>query len=502
MDIQKEYVENSQVKLTIIVDDERVELAKKQAARSLSREVNIPGFRKGKAPYAMIARYVGEQTLLQEAVEAIAPDIITEAIEEADIDVWSYEDIEPNIESLDPLTFEVLVPTAPRVELGNVDEIDVEHEEVDIDEEQVEETVEALREQQATWMPATGPAEYGDRVTLDLEGVRLDGEVVVQMEGEEIQLQRMFEDEEDDDAASEIVLPGQQDDVSEHRPDIMAKFKGMKVNETREFSLQYPDDWGNERMAGRTIMYTATLLDLKKQVLPELDTEFAQDVGDFEDMDDLRDQLRENIRAEAEEEQEEQFIMNILDQLVELSDISYPPAMLNRMVESRIEQTKQQFRMYGLTFDQFLQMNEQTEEEFEEDIRESVRTDIARGLVISEYGRIHDIRINDDELQREIGLARARLSRQGQDESVVEDEEVQEQIAERLLSRKILNKLRADVTGDPEEPLFPVEEEDVLEEDEEVAAVTESDLEIAISAEDLGSGADVEDEETYDAGNE
>lgn len=499
MDIQKETLEDSVVKLIVTVDDERIESAKKQAARSLSREVNIPGFRKGKAPYSMIARYVGEQTLLQEAVETMAPDIITEAIEEADIEVWSYEDIEPNIANLDPLTFEILVPTVPRVELGDVNEIDVERDEIDIDEEEVEETVQALREQQATWMPATGPAEYGDRVSLDLEGARLDGEVVVQMEGEEIQLQRMFEDEEDD-AASEIVLPGQQEGVEEHRPDIMAKLKGMKVNETREFSLQYPDDWGNERMAGRTVMYTATLLDLKKQVLPELDTEFAQNVGDFEDMDDLRDQLRENIRAEAEQEQEEQFIMAILDQLVELSDISYPPAMLERMVESRIEETKQQFRMYGLTFEQFLQMNEQTEEEFKEDIRDSVRDDIARGLVISEYGRTHDITISDDELQREIGLVRARLSRQGQEESIVEDEEVQEQIAERLLSRKILNKLRADVTGEPEEPLFPVEEEDVREEDE--PAVTESDLEIAISAEDLDSGTEVNAEETDEAGNE
>lgn len=496
MDIQKEQLENSQIKLTITVDAERIEKAKREAARSLSREVNIPGFRKGKAPYSMIARYVGEQTLFQEAVEHIAPDIISEAIDEADIDVWSYEDIEPNIESLDPLTLEVLVPTVPTVELGDIDAIDVERDAVEVNEDEVEETVEALRERQATWMPATGPAEYGDRLTLDLEGHRLDGETVVQMEGEEIQLQRMFEDEDDEDAASEIVLPGQQDDVQEHRPDIMAKLKGMKVNETREFSLQYPDDWGNERMAGRTIMYTATLLDLKKQVLPELDAEFAQNVGEFEDMDDLRDQLRENIRAEAEQEREEQFLMEILDGLVESSNVSYPPAMLNRMVESRIEETKQQFYMYGLTFEQFLQMNDQTEEEFEQDIHESVQRDIERGLVISEYGRIHDIRINDDELQREVGLVRARLSRQGQDESVVDDEDVQEQIAERLLSRKILNKLRAEVTGEPEEPLFPVEEEDVLEGEAE-AAVTESDLEIEIAAEDLGM--DIDDESDEDA---
>lgn len=467
MNIEQETIEPGIVQLTITVDEERVEKAKKQAARSLSREVTVPGFRRGRAPYSLMAQYLGESRLLEYALEDLAPTVITEAIEEADLEVWNYEEVEPNLDSVDPLILKVLIPIAPHVELADIDEIDVELEAIEVDESDVEKTVERLREERATLIPTVGPAEYGDVATIDLHGERLDGVVVANMEGSDVTLQRMYEDEEDESAGNEIILPGQtSDEQTEHRPDLMAELTGMRVNETKRFTLAYPEDWHDERLAGRTIMYEAKLLDLKKKALPELDEAFAREVGDFESVEALRERIREGLEAEATSERNSRVLNDIVDTLVERSEIVYPQSMVDDWIEAKREQTESQLHMYNLTIDQFLEMTDQTRDEFEAELRDAAIKDLERGLILTEYAYLHDFKITPEEMQREIGIITSRLDRQGLDETVLQSESAQQEVAEQLLTRKILNRLWSEVTGEPEPALFPVTEEDVMEDEE------------------------------------
>ena len=130
MNIERKDLENAQVELTITVDEARFEKAKKAAARKLAREVKIPGFRPGKAPYHIVVQRVGEATVLEEALETLVPQVIGEAIEQEGIEPWSYRYIDLNVESLSPLTIEVIVPLPPKVELGDLSNIEIEQEEI------------------------------------------------------------------------------------------------------------------------------------------------------------------------------------------------------------------------------------------------------------------------------------------------------------------------------------------------------------------------------------
>lgn len=456
MNIERKDLENAQVELTITVDEKRVEEAKKAAARKLAREVKIPGFRPGKAPYHIIVQRVGEAAVLEEALETLVPKVVEEAIEQEGIEPWSYRYIDLNVESLSPLTIKAIVPLPPKVELGDLSSIEIEQEDIEVTEDEINAVLENLREQRAMLMPTTGPAEYGDVATIDLVGTLVSGETVLELKGHEVELQPMFEEEEE---TSEIAVAGEEE-KPQPKPDIMRKLKGMVLNQTKEFTLTYPEDWPDDRIAGRTVMYKATLLDLKRRVLPELDDELAQAVGDFETIEDLRNQVRENLYEEARQAARSRLVEQVLDKVAEVSTIVYPPAMVEAVIDSRLHELEHQLQVYGLNLEQYLQMLNKTLDDLREEYREAAEKDLRRELVLYEYAKERNIEIEQDEYQKEASMALTNLLQSGADPSVLQDENLAREIARGLYQRKALNKLVAEVTGQPEEPLFPKELEE------------------------------------------
>lgn len=477
MNIERKDLENAQVELTITVEDERVEEAKKAAARKLAREVKIPGFRPGKAPYHIVVQRVGEAAVLEEALETLVPKVVEEAIEQEGIEPWSYRYIDLNVESISPLTIKAIVPLPPKVELGDLSSIEIEQEEIEVTEEEINAVLQNLREQRAMLMPTTGPAEFGDVATIDLVGTLVTGETVIELKGHEVELQPMFEDEEE---TSEIAVAGEEEKSAQPKPDIMRELKGMALNQTKEFTLTYPEDWPDDRIAGRTVMYKATLLDLKRRVLPELDDELAQAVGDFETIEDLRNQVRENLYEEARQAARSRLVEQVLDKVAEVSTIVYPPAMVEAVIDSRLHELQHQLQVYGLNLEQYLQMLNKSLDELREEYREAAEKDLRRELVLYEYAKERNIEIEQDEYQKEASMALTNLLQSGADPSVLQDENLAREIARGLYQRKALNKLVAEVTGQPEEPLFPKELEEAwarAEEEEGEEAESEAEEE-------------------------
>nr|WP_290669370.1 trigger factor [Ardenticatena sp.] len=464
MNIERKDLENAQVELTITVDEARFEKAKKAAARKLAREVKIPGFRPGKAPYHIVVQRVGEATVLEEALETLVPQVIGEAIEQEGIEPWSYRYIDLNVESLSPLTIEVIVPLPPKVELGDLSNIEIEQEEIEVTEDEINAVLQNLREQRAMLMPTTGPAEYGDVATIDLVGTLVTGETVIELKGHEVELNPMFADE---DETSEIAVAGEEEKSAQPKPDLIRELKGMVLNQTKEFTLTYPEDWPDERIAGRTVMYKATLLDLKRRVLPELDDELAQAVGDFETIEDLRNQVRENLYEEAHQAARSRLVEQVLDKVAEVSTIVYPPAMVEAVIDTHLHELEHQLQVYGLNLEQYLQMLNKSLDELREEYREAAEKDLRRELVLYEYAKERNIEIEQDEYQKEASMALTNLLQSGADPLILQDENLAREIARGLYQRKALNKLVAEVTGQPEEPLFPKEIEEVWRRAEE-----------------------------------
>ncbi len=450
MKIQKEELGNSQVQLTIEVDEAQLAQAKKKAVRHAAQHVNIPGFRKGKAPEAMVIRTVGEPAILEEAIETLLPEALEQGVKESETRVYSYEHVEADIENVDPLTFRFVIPVMPNVRLGNLDDVTVDLDEPSVDDEQVEEVIQNLRKQRGVWEPSLGPAAFGDRATLDLRGDLMDGTTVADQKGLEITLIEREEDEEEEEAAPD------------EEPDIAPHLVGMMVNQVKEFPLVYPEGYPEARMAGRTVLYRATLLDLKRQQEAALDDEFAQSVGDFNTVDELRARIRENMLAQAKDEAFNKAVEAILDALADESELEYPQAMVEHEIERRVERLKQQVQGYGIDWDLYLNAVQKSQDEIEDDMRDAAEEFVRRSLTLMEYVTANEIQATEEEIERELDLVLGPYGPNAAElrQRIRQEPEQLSDIINSVINRKALNGLYTAVTGEEAPPLFPEVEED------------------------------------------
>lgn len=484
MNTQVEDLGNSQVQLTVEVEQQRVEKAMKQAARRLARDINVPGFRKGKAPYHVIAQRVGPLALIEEAANDIWAEVLGEALEEQKIEVFGFNHIAPEITQLEPLTFRFLVPTAPVIKLGDLSAITIELQESTVEEEQVDEVLANLREARATLEPTLGPAQYADHATLNLRGDLMDGTTVEEEEGMEITLAEPPELEEDAEPRPE--------------PDLASQIVGMMVNQVKEVPIVYPESWEEPRLRGRTVLYKVTLLDLKRPVEPELDDEFAREVGDFDTLDALRQRIRSNMLAEAEDEEFNRRIEALLDAMVEEAELSYPPFLIEEEIHRRVQDFERQLQAYRIPLENYLQVMGLEQDEFEDNFRDTAETFIERSLVLSQYVRDNDFAVSEEEMERELGvlLQSYDAAIRGNLRDRIRDSETDmDQIRDRLLTRKAIFHLYEQVTGEEAPPLFPAvpEEEDVeenVEEDSETMAEQRSAPAITLAPYSAAEAAD------------
>lgn len=479
MNIQKEELGNSRVQLTVEVEAARLEEAKKQAAKRIGRDINIPGFRKGKAPYHMIVKTVGEAALVEEALQALLPKVAEAAIEQEEVDVYSYQDIEVDVPSLEPLVFQFVIPTMPVVELGDVEGLEVSAESVEISEEKVDEVLDSLREGRAMWEPSTGPAAYGDQSTFDIRMDLMDGSTLADQKGIEILLSEREEGEEEEEGPV--------------GPNLDEQLVGMMVNQVKEFPLAYPEEWPNERVAGRTVLYRATLLDLKKKQIAALDEEFAQELN-FESVEALRARVRDNLTREAEEEEFDRVISAILDQLADSSSLEYPQAMVRHEVESRIASLERQIAPYRMNLEQYLEIVGKEREELEDELWDTAEEHLRRSLVLSQYIRDREIEAEPEELQKEITMILSSYDPAEVGEMrdrLLQTPEAMADVINSLMSRKGVRELYERVTGQDAPPLFPewldqMDEEAEDEAEVDAAAEDEAEEPVAVEAEDEG----------------
>ena len=232
--------------------------------RTVSR-INIPGFRRGKAPRHIVESMVGRATLLQEALDFMVPETLDKVLTDEEVSAFG----EPSIEvtDLEPVSFTATVPLEPTIDLGDYLSIRVEHEPVEIGEEQVDDVISRIQEEQAVWEPVERAAEYGDRLNLDVNG-EIDGELVV------------------DDHDVEYVP--NEDNVLPF-PGFAPNLVGLSEDDESEFNVTIPEDYPREQYAGKEVQFKVSVLSVKEKNVPELDDEFAKSVGDgFDDVDALR----------------------------------------------------------------------------------------------------------------------------------------------------------------------------------------------------------------------
>ena len=375
--VSTEMVATREVTLTIEPDADVIERAMRRAARQISRVRPIAGYRPGRAPYVMVERVFGRDLILEQALNDVASDIYRQAITEAGIE--PYEQGQLDIESRDPLVLKARVALTPTVELGDYRALYIDQEPpVTLTEEQIDEQVEIVRRRHAEYEPVERPIAMGDQILASVKGIS-DGEEVVSQENATI------------DLSDELMPPG-----------FAEALIGTEPGQERQFSLTYPDDYGDESLAGKNVDFTVTVHVIREVKLPDINDDLAKMAGDYETLEELRQalaqQLQERLEAEAKQRESEAAI----EALVANTEVAYPKAALDREVEAVLDRYKSQLRQMGFDFDAYLRMTGQTEQQLREEVRPQAEQQLVRRLVLSEFLRAEDISMSREEMDQEI----------------------------------------------------------------------------------------------------
>lgn len=426
MEVTTETIAPREIEITVRPDAEQVEDALRKAARKVGQQVRIPGFRPGKAPYALVERTVGKELLTDEAAEILAPDVYRQTIEQAGYHPYDRPTL--RVTQQEPLELKIRVPLEPLVELGDYCSLRIEPEPpVEVSDEQVERLLQEIRQQHGSWEPVDRPAQLGDQVTLDIKGTS----------GEE----PVFDETGTTLTLEETLSP----------PGFAQAVAGMRPGETKQVELTYPEDSPNKDLAGKTVAFTLTLRELKERRLPDLNDEFARSVGDYASLEELKNRLREALKAEMESEANDRLATRALDQLVQQSKIEYPNLALEREIDRLIERQQSRLRQQGFSLETYLRVTHKSMSQLRDELRPQAEENLRRLLVLEQVSKAEKVTVEPAELLGEIdriasaygeNAARMREALLGPAPSL--------EIMRDMMRRKAIERLVAIATGKAE----------------------------------------------------
>jgi trigger factor len=361
--IETQPEENRTLTVTVEVEDERVQPALRAAARRISKDYRIPGFRPGKAPYEVVLRHYGETALYQAALEDLSQKVYQDMLEQEKISPIGPGEMD--IVELKPMKLKFVVPLRPQVELGDYGSLRVEYTPPVVEDAEVEKELEHLREHQAVLEPVDRPAQMGDAVTLDAKAFLNDGE-----------------NPSDFLLADQDVALVLEEKADWPMPGFAAKAVGMTAGEERKFDLAFPDDYANESLRSQTAHFEVKAKEVKSRSLPEWNDELAKSLGDYETLDELRASVRRDLEEASRRGVDRDYNQKVVDQLVEQSSVKYPPTLLESELDDYIKDYDRRLREQKLTLEDYLKIEKKTQEEFREEVRPQAEARLKRSLVI------------------------------------------------------------------------------------------------------------------------
>ena len=389
MKIETSPLEDHQVKLTVEVEPDLMEDAKQRAGRKLAKQVKIPGFRPGKAPYAMVVRHVGEPAILEEATEILVNDIYPKVIDESGVNPYGPGSLE-NIVSMDPPTFEFVIPLKATVELPDYKSIRVPYGLKETTGEDVERVIANLRDRQAVQEPVERSAQEGDMVYLHLSGQRLGAE-----EGKDPTLVK--------DREMQVVIQTETANNPEEWPfpGFSRELIGLSAGEEKDLSHTFSEESVYESLRGVNAEFHAKVDEVKSRTLPEVNDEFAQTVGDYASLEDLRSKIKEDLQEHERDSYNQDYDQRVIDAVAEGAAIKYPPQMLDREIESVIDSLKDRLAQQNLDLDLYLKTRQMDMQALREETRPVAEERLKKTLVLMELSDAEAIKVNADEVQSE-----------------------------------------------------------------------------------------------------
>ena len=382
MSVQVEKLEKNMAKLVIEVPAEEFEKALDEAYKKSRNKIAMPGFRKGKAPRKMIEKMYGASVFYEDAANIIIPDAYENAAKESGLEIVSQPEIAvEQIEKGTPFIFAATVAVKPEITLGDYKGIEIEKKTAEVTDEEVDAEISRVRENNSRMITVDDRAtQEGDTVIIDFDGY-VDGE---QFEGGK--------------AEDYSLVLGSHTFIDNFEEQLVGKNPGDSV----EVHVTFPDMYQAEELRGKEAVFYVEINDIKVKELPEIDDEFAQDVSDFDTLEeykeDLKKKLLENKEAALEREKEEE----VIGAIIENSQMEIPDPMVDAQTRQMTQEFAQRLQAQGLSMEQYMQLTGLTPQKMIDELKPQALKRIQSRLVLEAVAAAENIEVSDEEYDKEI----------------------------------------------------------------------------------------------------
>lgn len=382
MSVQVENMEKSMAKLTIEASAEQFDAALDKAYQKNKSRITLPGFRKGKAPRAMVEKMYGATIFYEDAANAIIPEAYEDAAKESGLEIVAQPEIDVvQVEKGKPFIFTALVAVKPEVTLGQYKGIEIEKKTAEVTEEELDAEIGKVQESNARMITVDDRAvQDGDIAVIDFEGF-VDG--------------KPFDGGKGTDYSLTIGSHSFIDNFEE-------QLIGQSIGQETEVNVTFPEQYQEESLQGKPAVFKVTVKEIKVKELPELDDDFAQDVSDFDTMEEYKEDTRKKLLENKEEALKREKEEEIVTKIAEDAQMDIPEPMIDTQVRQMTQEFAQRIQAQGLSLEQYLQFTGMTAQQMTEELRPQAEKRIQSRLVLEAVVAAENIEATQEDIDKEI----------------------------------------------------------------------------------------------------
>ncbi|QJW48637.1 trigger factor [bacterium BFN5] len=382
MKVTAERIDNHKVVLEMEVPQVEVAKALEKAYARMANKVNIPGFRKGKAPRNILEMRVGKQALLDEAFDILAPTAYNKALADEKIEPVGRPEIEVvTLDENQPLVFKATIVAKPEIVLGQYKGLKVAKESAEVSEDQIKAQIDGLLDHNAKMVVVEGASlENGDFAVIDFEGF-IDGIPFSGGEGKGYPLQ----------LGSGSFIPGFEEQLL-----------GAKAGEEKEVNVSFPEDYHVKELAGKASVFKVKIHDVKRKELPELDDDFAKDVSEFDSVEELKADIKNKLEQAAQEKTERDFRTAVVKQAMENATVDIPEVMVEERIDHMIEELDISLQNRGMKLENYLQYANMDMNTLRQNYRDAALLNVKTDLMLEAVAKAEALEVKPEDMEAEV----------------------------------------------------------------------------------------------------
>jgi trigger factor len=421
MEIKTKKLADSKVKLQVVLNKEELIDFVKEAEKLLANQIRVEGFRPGKVPHDLVRKNIGPEKIKEEALNIALRSSFSDAIAKEKFDVINQTDFKILKNTPECLEYEMILSIFPEVILGKYTGLDVEKNTISVTDGEIQKTLDELARMRAVTKPVERPAEKGDKVEVDFE-IFQDGKLIDGGKSENHPLiigEKQF-------------IPGFEEEII-----------GLNSGDNKTFTIKTPADYHQKEIAGKEIKIELKLKKVEEYKIPEINDQFAINLGRFKSLQELKNNLKKSLEMEKENKEKERVRLEILNEIVKKSIMEIPSVLIDERLDSLIHEFDQELHEKDMELGLYLAHLKKTQDDLRKDWRPKAEAQVKMSLVARAIAKQEKISISDDEIEKEFAVLADHYTRQGMLEQLQQSDpiSIKSRIKDVLLNEKVFDFL-------------------------------------------------------------